>query len=183
VIERVGAVDAQHGTLMYSGQGRDGSAPGYTRAHYTSLAAADVVFAHLLERCRLLGLQTTEKAKTASEGELSASCGRAADDDYHVHFSVRSGRPTEVSMAEDIDDGVSASQQGRKLSQITDLRGRASSGIPAHVRRRGRVAEGGGLLNRYRVVKPYRGFESLRLRQPCWPRKPRRVNRRLRSDR
>ncbi len=24
----------------------------------------------------------------------------------------------------------------------------------------GRVAEGGGLLNRYRVVKPYRGFES-----------------------
>ena len=33
-------------------------------------------------------------------------------------------------------------------------------------RRRGRVAEGGGLLNRYRVVKPYRGFESLRLRQP-----------------
>jgi hypothetical protein len=33
------------------------------------------------------------------------------------------------------------------------------------LRRRGRVAEGGGLLNRYRVVKPYRGFESLRLRQ------------------
>ena len=33
-------------------------------------------------------------------------------------------------------------------------------------RRCGRVAEGGGLLNRYRVVKPYRGFESLRLRQP-----------------
>ena len=32
-------------------------------------------------------------------------------------------------------------------------------------RRCGRVAEGGGLLNRYRVVKPYRGFESLRLRQ------------------
>ncbi len=34
-----------------------------------------------------------------------------------------------------------------------------------HVRRRGRAAEGGGLLNRYRVVMPYRGFESLRLRQ------------------
>ena len=33
------------------------------------------------------------------------------------------------------------------------------------LRRRGREAEGGGLLNRYRVVKPYRGFESLRLRQ------------------
>ena len=26
------------------------------------------------------------------------------------------------------------------------------------------MAEGGGLLSRYRVVKPYRGFESLRLR-------------------
>ncbi len=34
-------------------------------------------------------------------------------------------------------------------------------------RRCGREAEGGGLLNRYRVVKPYRGFESLRLRQRC----------------
>jgi hypothetical protein len=30
----------------------------------------------------------------------------------------------------------------------------------------GRVAEGGGLLNRYRLVKAYRGFESLRLRHP-----------------
>src|SRR6185295_2038564 len=29
----------------------------------------------------------------------------------------------------------------------------------------GREAEGGGLLNRYTVLKPYRGFESLRLRQ------------------
>lgn len=27
------------------------------------------------------------------------------------------------------------------------------------------MAEGGGLLNRYTVVKPYRGFESLRHRQ------------------
>ena len=33
--------------------------------------------------------------------------------------------------------------------------------------RRGREAEGGGLLNRYRVVKLYRGIESLRLRQNC----------------
>ena|SRR6478672_7338266 len=32
------------------------------------------------------------------------------------------------------------------------------------LRRCGRVAEGGGLLNRYRFVKTYRGFESLRLR-------------------
>ena len=28
----------------------------------------------------------------------------------------------------------------------------------------GREAEGGGLLNRYTALKPYRGFESLRLR-------------------
>src|SRR5258706_2400490 len=35
----------------------------------------------------------------------------------------------------------------------------------AFCRRRGRVAEGGGLLNRYTVLKPYPGFESLRLRQ------------------
>src|SRR5258708_8421526 len=32
-------------------------------------------------------------------------------------------------------------------------------------RRGGRVAEGGGLLNRYRALKPYRGFESHPLRQ------------------
>ena len=38
----------------------------------------------------------------------------------------------------------------------------AEAGI---VRRRGRVAEGGGLLNRYTAQKPYRGFESPRLRQ------------------
>src|SRR5579883_2878159 len=30
----------------------------------------------------------------------------------------------------------------------------------------GREAEGGGLLNRYTVEKPYRGFESLRHRHP-----------------
>jgi hypothetical protein len=33
----------------------------------------------------------------------------------------------------------------------------------------GREAEGGGLLNRYTVEKPYRGFESLRLRQHILP--------------
>jgi hypothetical protein len=54
----------------------------------------------------------------------------------------------------------------------------AACGLPPRrayrpYRRCGRVAEGGGLLNRYRVVKPYRGFESLRLRQPLitWARR------------
>ena len=31
------------------------------------------------------------------------------------------------------------------------------------------MAEGGGLLNRYTLLKAYRGFESLRLRQPPGP--------------
>jgi hypothetical protein len=48
-------------------------------------------------------------------------------------------------------------------------------------RRCGRVAEGGGLLNRYRVVKPYRGFESLRLRQPLIARARRAAIKRNRS--
>lgn len=106
LIERVGAVDAQPGTLMYSGQGRDGNAPGYARARYTSLVSADVLYARLLERCRMLGLQIRERTPASSPGELSASCGRKADDEYHVHFSVRPSRPTEVLMGEDIDDGV-----------------------------------------------------------------------------
>lgn len=37
--------------------------------------------------------------------------------------------------------------------------------LSAIVRRGGRVAEGGGLLNRYTVESPYPGFKSLPLRQ------------------
>jgi hypothetical protein len=50
------------------------------------------------------------------------------------------------------------------LRPRTNLPSRNGSGISRGRWRRGREAEGGGLLNRYRVVKPYRGFESLRLR-------------------
>ncbi len=66
---------------------------------------------------------------------------------------------------------VGARRPGRQRHQMAAPRPEsAACGSP---RRRayppprscGRVAEGGGLLNRYRVVKPYRGFESLRLRQ------------------
>lgn len=110
LIERVGAVDATPGTLIYSGQGRDGNAPGYTRARYVSGIPADLLYARLLERCRSLGLQIREKDQSPSEGRRSASCGREADDEYHVHFSVRAGHPTEVLMGEDIDDGVYASR-------------------------------------------------------------------------
>jgi hypothetical protein len=110
LIERVGIIDAQPGTLRYIGQGRDGNAPGYLRAHYTSQADAEALFGRLLERCRSLKLTVREGDPAASEGERSASCGREAANDYHVHFSVRSGRPTEVFMGEDIDDGLYASR-------------------------------------------------------------------------
>lgn len=110
LIERVGAIDAQPGTLMYTGQGRDGNAPGYARAHYTSQVAADVLYAHLIARCRTLGLQVKEKLRVLSGGEFAASCGRETDDEYHVHFSVRAGHPTEVLMGADINDGVYASR-------------------------------------------------------------------------
>jgi hypothetical protein len=57
---------------------------------------------------------------------------------------------------------------GIPSSIASRLQWRDASGICRHAHyagRRGREAEGGGLLNRYRVVKLYRGFESLRLRQ------------------
>ncbi len=42
-----------------------------------------------------------------------------------------------------------------------------SSRAEAFQRTGGRAAEGGGLLNRYRALKPYRGFESLPVRHFC----------------
>src|SRR5580700_9818569 len=62
---------------------------------------------------------------------------------------------------------TSLSVQTPPTSIVTRLQWGDASGIcrDAHCAgRRGREAEGGGLLNRYRVVKLYRGFESLRLR-------------------
>ena len=73
--------------------------------------------------------------------------------------------------------GVSADEGSRGTSFDQRVRqSRSSSACNAGRRRayvaarfprgrRGREAEGGGLLNRYRVVKLYPGFESLRLRQ------------------
>src|SRR5208337_3771381 len=54
-----------------------------------------------------------------------------------------------------------------RVGHMSEPRGspRLRAAAESASRRRGREAEGGGLLNRYRVVKPYRGFESLRLRQ------------------
>jgi hypothetical protein len=59
--------------------------------------------------------------------------------------------------------GLARAQMVRHTS--TGMRNSSMMYMVRMFRRRGRAAEGGGLLNRYRVVKPYRGFESLRLRQ------------------
>src|SRR5687767_6648970 len=61
--------------------------------------------------------------------------------------------------------GAAVKSPGTARPEICRLRLAPASGISA-TWSCGRVAEGGGLLNRYRVVKPYRGFESLRLRHP-----------------
>ena len=54
---------------------------------------------------------------------------------------------------------VCIDEQGRLVLEAAETSAEAAE------RRDGRVAEGGGLLNRYTVDKPYRGFESLSLRQ------------------
>src|SRR6266550_1282063 len=59
-------------------------------------------------------------------------------------------------------DGDRASQETRLVGYRT--RSRAANFRRCRSWRGGRVAEGGGLLNRYRALKPYRGFESPLLR-------------------
>ncbi len=106
LIERVGIIDARPGTLVYGGQGRDGTAPGYARARYTSSIEASALLARLIDRCKALGLQVKVSDQTSPDGSRSANCGRAANDDFHVGITVREGPPTEVSMGEDLDDGL-----------------------------------------------------------------------------
>ena len=64
---------------------------------------------------------------------------------------------------------ILAAQEKRKHTRLADKVGidKKPGGvflICLNYWRRGRVAEGGGLLNRYTIVKSYPGFESLRLR-------------------
>lgn len=106
LIERVGIIDAQPGTLMYGGQGRDGTAPGYARARYTSSVEAGALLARFIERCKALGLYVKLGDQTSPDGTRSTSCGREAKDDFHVGITVREGRPTEVTMGEDFNDGL-----------------------------------------------------------------------------
>jgi hypothetical protein len=66
-----------------------------------------------------------------------------------------------IRIVRSLPDGPSHARKSNPTGRRKD------SGFDGTARRCGREAEGGGLLNRYRVVKPYRGFESLRLRQSC----------------
>lgn len=106
LVERIGAVDARPGTLTYVGRGRDGTAPGYVHARYASSVEADALLARIVDRCRALGLQVKLQERTSSDGTRYASCGRTADDEFDVGIGVRAGSPTEVTMGQDIDDGL-----------------------------------------------------------------------------
>ena len=91
----------------------------------------------------------------------------------YLQFAAPSARPfvTQVTHRAARRGGATGATFGApRTPEERDLRptlavGRGVGHMPS-IRRCGRVAEGGGLLNRYRVVKPYRGFESLRLRHP-----------------
>jgi hypothetical protein len=103
--EQVGIIDAEPGSLSYRGQGRDGTASGYIRASYTSVVDGNVLLARFAERCKAVGLKHVElNAQPLPDGERAMSCGRSADDEYSLGIRVSATKPTEVLMAEDIED-------------------------------------------------------------------------------
>jgi hypothetical protein len=104
LIERVGTIDAAPGSVIYGGQGRDGNAPAYARARYTSPVAANALLARFAERCRAVGLQAKVDEQPASDGSRSITCGREAGDAFALGISVGATAPTEVLMDEDIED-------------------------------------------------------------------------------
>lgn len=106
LIERVGVIDAQPGTLVYGGQGRDGNAPGFVRAQYISPVEGKLLLIRFAERCRALGLHANVREPKPPEDVRSASCGRTADDDFPVYIRVSGGKATEVGMSEDLEDGL-----------------------------------------------------------------------------
>jgi hypothetical protein len=78
-------------------------------------------------------------------------------------FSPEAATPKMATLAlRAVRSGLNPGLKSRTCNLVLAARHRVGHIQP--YRRCGRVAEGGGLLNRYRVVKPYRGFESLRLR-------------------
>lgn len=103
--ERVGAIDAEPGTLSYRGTGRDGTASGYIRASYTSAVDATTLLTRFAERCRAVGLQHVKlNERVSSDGTRTLVCGRSADDEYALGINVSATMPTEVVLAEDIED-------------------------------------------------------------------------------
>jgi hypothetical protein len=106
LLERVGVIDAQPGTVVYGGQGRDGTASGLTSARYTSSVEGQVVLMHFADRCKAVGLRVTVREPEAGETFRIATCGRTANDEFPVGINVRGANPTEVVMIEYIDDGL-----------------------------------------------------------------------------
>jgi hypothetical protein len=106
LLERVGVIDAQPGTVVYGGQGRDGTASGRASARYTSSVEGQIVLTHFVERCKALGLHVTVREPEAGETFRIATCGRTANDEFPVGINVSGANPSEVVMAEDIDDGL-----------------------------------------------------------------------------
>lgn len=102
--ERVGAIGAERGTVIYGGQGRDGNAPGYARARFTSAVEADALLARFADRCKVVRLQVRRGEQPSSDGNRWITCGRQADDEFALGISVRAGTPTEVWMGEDLED-------------------------------------------------------------------------------
>jgi hypothetical protein len=103
--ERVGAIDAEPGTVSYRGQGRDGTASGYIRASYTSAVDGTALLARFAERCKAVGLPHVKlNEQPSADGGRTLVCGRNADDEYVLGVTVNPTKPTEVVMAEDIED-------------------------------------------------------------------------------
>jgi hypothetical protein len=103
--ERVGVIDAEPGSLSYRGQGRDGTASGYIRASYTSAVDGNMLLARFAERCKAVGLKHVEvSAQPLPDGGRAMTCGRSADDEYSLGIRVGATTPTEVVMAEDVED-------------------------------------------------------------------------------
>ena len=103
--ERVGTIDAAPGSVIYRGQGRDGTASGYVRASYTSPVEAGALLGRVAERCKAVGLpHVKQNEQASSDGGRTLVCGRGADDEYALGITVSGTNPTEVVMGEDIED-------------------------------------------------------------------------------
>jgi hypothetical protein len=102
--ERVGTIDAAPGSIGYRGTGRDGTASGFVRTSYTSPAEGNALLARFAERCKVVGLPHVKLHDPLSDGGRTLVCGRTADDEYALGITVSGKNPTEVVMAEDIED-------------------------------------------------------------------------------